>query len=90
MNFEWDDQKRLSNIEKHGIDFVVARHIFDGRPRRDFASPRGGEYRVLSVGVLNGTAVAVAWTRRGVDTIRIISARRARREEEEKYREVHG
>jgi uncharacterized protein len=90
MNFEWDDQKRLSNIEKHGIDFVVARHIFDGRPRRDLTSPRADEHRVLGVGELNGTMVAVAWTRRGAGTIRIISARRARREEEQKYREVHG
>jgi uncharacterized protein len=90
MNFEWDDSKRLSNIEKHSIDFVVARHIFDGRARRDFTSPRAGEHRFLSVGELNDMMVAVAWTRRGADTIRIISARRARREEEQKYREVHG
>jgi len=24
MNFEWDERKRLSDIEKHGIDFVSA------------------------------------------------------------------
>jgi uncharacterized DUF497 family protein len=32
MNFEWDEVKRRSNIEKHGIDFIRARHVFDGRP----------------------------------------------------------
>jgi uncharacterized DUF497 family protein len=90
MNFEWDEQKRLSNIEKHGIDFIIATHVFDGRLRLDFASPRAGEHRVLSIAELNGTIVALAWTRRGADTIRIISARRARREEEEKYREIYG
>ena len=25
MEFEWDEQKRLSNVEKHGIDFVRAK-----------------------------------------------------------------
>ena len=35
MNFEWDKVKRRSNIEKHGIDFIRARHVFDGRPRHD-------------------------------------------------------
>jgi hypothetical protein len=29
MNFEWDDIKRKSNIEKHGIDFIDAPIIFD-------------------------------------------------------------
>ncbi len=90
MNFEWDEVKRRSNIEKHGIDFIRARHVFDGRPRHDVESPRGNEHRILSVGELNGVIVAVAWTRRGEEIIRIISVRRARREEERAYRELFG
>lgn len=31
MDFEWDEEKRLANIEKHGIDFVDAVAIF-GNP----------------------------------------------------------
>jgi uncharacterized DUF497 family protein len=89
VKFEWDERNRLSNIEKHGVDFVSAVEIFDGRPSRDIASPRRSEHRVLSIGELNGVIVAVAWTQRGVDTIRIISVRRARREEEKEYREIH-
>jgi uncharacterized DUF497 family protein len=90
MNFEWDEDKRQSNIEKHGLDFLGARRPFDGRPRYDFESPRRGEHRILSIGELNGVIVAVAWTKRGADVIRIISARRARNEEEKKYREICG
>ena len=30
MNFEWNDTKRKSNIEKHGIDFIDAPMIFAG------------------------------------------------------------
>jgi uncharacterized DUF497 family protein len=90
MNFEWDEQKRLSNVQKHGIDFVDAVDIFDGRARLDFASPRRSEHRMLSVGELDGIVIAVAWTHRGSDTVRIISVRRARRDEKKAYRETHG
>jgi uncharacterized DUF497 family protein len=30
MEFEWDEEKRLSNIEKHGFDFVGIEKVFDG------------------------------------------------------------
>ena len=30
MAFEWDEAKRLANIEKHGIDFDDANEMFDG------------------------------------------------------------
>jgi uncharacterized protein len=89
MNFEWDENKRQSNIEKHGFDFLRAKRIFDGRPRYDLESPRGGEHRILSIGELNGVIIAVAWTPRGADVIRIISVRRARNEEERNYRQIH-
>lgn len=29
MNFEWDEDKRESNIKKHGIDFVSVISVFD-------------------------------------------------------------
>ncbi len=30
MEFEWDEEKRLSNLHKHGIDFVDVSAVFDG------------------------------------------------------------
>ena len=30
MDFEWDEDKRLANVRKHGIDFVDAITIFEG------------------------------------------------------------
>ena len=30
MIFEWDENKRLKNIEKHSIDFVEAEEVFQG------------------------------------------------------------
>ena len=89
MEFEWDEAKRLSNIEKHKIDFLEIKALFDGRPLRAFDSLRGGETRTLSIGVLDGVAYAVVTTLRA-DRIRIISARRASSDERDEYRAVHG
>ncbi len=30
MDFEWDEDKRLANLRKHGVDFVDVPAIFDG------------------------------------------------------------
>lgn len=90
MHFEWDEDKRQSNIEKHGFDFIRSARLFDGRPRLDAASPRGREHRVLSIGELEGVIIAVAWTQRGPDICRIISVRRARDEEKRQYHQTFG
>ncbi|MBV9861404.1 MAG: BrnT family toxin [Alphaproteobacteria bacterium] len=87
--FEWDETKRLSNIAKHGLDFVLAAQMFDGRNRLDLASPRGGESRILSIGEIEGKIVAIAWTDRGSGTVRLISVRRASHAEERQYRQLH-
>jgi uncharacterized DUF497 family protein len=89
MRFEWDEQKRLSNIAKHGIDFLLASELFDGRLRLDLDSPRGNEQRILSIGQLQDKLIAIARTLRGKDVVRIISARRARHEEERAYRQLY-
>jgi uncharacterized DUF497 family protein len=90
MDFEWDEAKRRSNLDKHGLDFRRVLEIFDGRPRLDVPSPRGDEERTLSVAIFNDRFAAVTWTWRGDDTIRIISVRRARRAEERQYSHLHG
>jgi len=30
--FEWDENKRRRNVEVHGLDFIDAIRMFDGRP----------------------------------------------------------
>lgn len=87
MFFEWDIDKETSNIEKHGIDFETASYIFEGRTiqklddRFDYR-----EQRYISVGEVDGRVLAVVWTQRGVDVVRIISARGANRNERGDYR----
>lgn len=82
--FEWDENKRRANLEKHGIAFEQAVGIFDG-PVLTLASPRAGETRWLAIGEVSGCVIVVVYTRRG-RRFRIISARRAHRNERDEYR----
>jgi uncharacterized DUF497 family protein len=76
-------------LEARGLDFIDAEILFDGRPLHTVASPRRAEERWLRVGELNGRLVAVVWTQRS-DTIRIITMRRARNDEKQRYGALYG
>ncbi len=89
MNFEWDEKKRAINLDEHGLDLIDATPLFDGRPVFTYPSPRHGEERFVTVGLVANRFFAVVWTER-VDTIRLISFRRARDAEERKYRTIFG
>ncbi len=85
MNFEWDEDKRLSNIEKHGFDFGEIETVFDGETvtildnRFDY-----GEKRFVTFGLLDGRTVAITHTETET-VIRIISVRKATTNEETNY-----
>lgn len=85
MRYEWDEAKRQSNIEKHGIDFIGIEEVFAGEivtildDRFDY-----GEIRCVTVGLLNGRVVVIAHTETD-DVIRIISVRKATKNEAINY-----
>ncbi len=85
MEFEWDEAKRRSNLEKHGIDFIDAVQVLADAPliledtRHDY-----GEQRCLALGEKNGLLFVVAFTLRD-GAFRIISARRANARERRSY-----
>lgn len=85
MSFEWDKSKRKVNIRKHGIDFVDVQSVFEGLTvtaedtRFDY-----GETRYITLGFLKGHVIVVAHTERG-ENIRIISARKATKNEAKIY-----
>src|SRR5579872_5607742 len=83
-SFEWDDQKRELNLAKHGIDFDGAIEVFYG-PMILRRSDRNREERWTALGYSDNRLIVVVFTRR-VDAFRIISARRARKNEEREYR----
>lgn len=79
--FEWDAQKRLSNIEKHGIDFRQALRAFRDPQSVEYIS-RGeyAEQRCVLIGLAGNRLITVIYVVRDTK-IRIISARAPRREE---------
>lgn len=83
MEFEWDEDKNQSNLEKHGIDFNDAVRIFEEKVLV-YPSPRNEEERFVVLGKWNQRLIAVVFTKRG-NVIRIISARIARRKERKLY-----
>jgi uncharacterized DUF497 family protein len=86
--FEWDENKRQQNLAKHGVDFLRAALVFDGRPAVMLYSPRAGEDRWQTTAAIEGRLITVIWTWRD-ERCRIISARRARDGEERAYRQTY-
>ena len=86
--FRWNRAKAQSNLEKHGVDFQDAIGIFSNRVLI-LPSPRQGEMRWLVIGRCAKEILAVAYTKRD-GRRRIISARRAGRDERKKYHEHVG
>jgi len=83
--FEWDENKSRSNASKHGIDFEDAVNVFADPHAVMFESRRSsGEVRYLAVGRVEDRCLTVVFTLRS-DRIRIISARRARKSERQRY-----
>jgi uncharacterized DUF497 family protein len=81
--FEWHEDKRKANLRDHNIDFENVREIVDG-PTIVRRSDREGEVRYMVFGFVNDEEAVVVCTFRG-DNCRLISARRARRDERKKY-----
>ena len=88
MRYEWNERKRLSNLEKHGLDFFDVGIIFES-PYVKVPSAHSSEERLLAIGTFEGRFVTVVYTMRG-EIIRIISFRRARYEERDAYQKLYG
>lgn len=80
---EWDENKRLLNLARHGLDFRdVARVNWDAL--NIYEAARRGEPRWIAFLYKGSEFFAVVYTLRE-GRIRLISFRRARREEEQRY-----
>jgi len=85
MRIKWDERKRRTNLRQHGLDFVDAEQVFKSETltiiddRFDY-----DEIRYISFGMLQDIVVAVVYTETD-ETIRVISLRKATRNEEREY-----
>lgn len=85
MDFEYDEDKRHKNIEKHGIDLLYGALIFEGPTvespdtRQDY-----GEDRITAIGLVGDLCIVTVYVRRG-EVIRLISTRKGGRRDRRKY-----
>lgn len=89
MKYEWDENKAVKNLAKHGVSFTEAKTIFDDPKYVDFydLDHSEDEERYLIVGESNrGRLLIVFYTERK-ESIRIISAREVIKSEREAYEE---
>ncbi|MBA2467982.1 MAG: BrnT family toxin [Chloroflexia bacterium] len=89
MRFEWDERKNASNLRKHDVGFEFATAVFDD-PLAFSEQDRivDGEERWWTIGNGGGRILYVAFTvdeSGDEDIVRIISARRATRQERRDY-----
>ena len=87
MSFEWNDNKNEANIQRHGIDFHDAHLIFQ-HPMLVMTDTRKnyGEIRLVGLGILFEIVIVIIFTKRA-NTIRVISIRRANKNERKVYKE---
>ncbi len=87
MQYEWDENKRAGNLEKHGIDFRDAASFFDSdvicfEDNRQVYE----EMRFIALGKIEGRLIVTAYTWRNRN-IRILSMRKANAREGKLYEE---
>ena len=93
MQWRWDRTKNRANFRKHGLDFETAVHVFNDPLAVSRLDRSASEERWQTVGMIGHTIVFVVHTwpeldvDGGVETSRIISARRASAHERRAYEE---
>lgn len=87
MQISYGPEKRRITIERRNLDFEAATELFDGQhfTRTDLREEYG-EDRFTSVGMIEADVVVVVWTDRE-DSRRIISMRKANRDERRYYQQ---
>jgi hypothetical protein len=88
LTFEWDERKNASNVQKHGVSFDEAKTVFTDQFARLIVDPdhSGEEDRFILLGTsIHSRLLVVCHCIRMNDSIRIISARKADKQEREIY-----
>lgn len=89
MQFEWDSQKAVRNLQNHGVSFEDAASVFGDPLAATIPDPEHSteEARFITMGVTPTQRLLVVVHTERAARIRIISARAATRAEKKKYEE---
>ena len=91
LRFEWDEQKARSNQQKHGVSFEEAQTVFYDENARLIYDPEHSweEDRFILLGMSNSLQLLLVCHlyQENDELIRIISARRATKQERQQYRD---
>jgi uncharacterized DUF497 family protein len=87
LEFEWDEDNKDKNWEKHKVDFRECEEIFFNKPVRFFPDPKHSkkERRLVAYGITNeGRRLTTVFTIRN-KKIRVVSARDMSKKERRIY-----
>lgn len=89
LSFEWDEKKNKSNTSKHGVSFEEAQSVFFDENAIQFFDPEHSEseerFILLGISFKLRTLVVCHCFRVKEIKVRIISARKADKSEQEVY-----
>ena len=86
MKIVWDERKRLTNREKHGLDFVLLEDFDWQKAQIAAANPSShGQRRWKATGLANGMMVSFIFATLGSEAIAVISLRPASANERREY-----
>lgn len=89
LDFIWDEQKAALNLHKHGVSFAEARTVFYDEFARLIADPEHSDneerFILLGLGAKLRLLIVCHCYKEAEQTIRIISARKANRNEQRLY-----
>ncbi|QLF71015.1 BrnT family toxin [Peteryoungia desertarenae] len=88
MDFEFDPGKSASNKDKHDVDFVEAQALWLDKLRLIVPAKYVGEQRYALIAEMDGLLWVAVYVLRG-ETVRLISVRRARAMEKERYEDYN-
>jgi len=86
IEYEWDEDKRLSNLKRHGLDFRRAYLVYENPGKLTLKSRYPDEPRLVDIAEVQGRALVLVYTLRG-EAVRCISFRYAKRKERRLYDE---
>jgi uncharacterized protein len=84
IEYVWDEHKRLTNLQRHGLDFRAAKRVYEHPNKVTLDSPYPNEPRKIDMAEVDGKVYFLVYTMRE-QKVRCISFRPANEGRERRY-----